>query len=417
MNSLNTLHITDLHYSGTSSEIGDAKDKRVSRVLTEEVCYENSHALFLDMVSELVEKEKIALDMIACTGDIGSGANLEATVPRGMQYLAKLAKRLDVKAKDVLVSPGNHDLDRKHKKKELDFFCVECSKEGFRFASRTDALCTTKKGVPVVVLNSCLGGTEHALLGMPEEIWDQTRSALKELESIPASAGPSLTDDLRSRLEALDIPAIGKSQTGQLLTYLQKSKANCALVLAHHAPAATPNVEIRPYATMLDSGPFLSRLTASGQRVILLHGHAHCDSSLTICAPEEENDGFVTAIGGRGLHGYGEAGACIIRIFLDSERRFLVALVRRFNQRGSTWMRGPIFYLFNRSQSVNSATFSLDGLESNVGYPFEEAAKRIRVPADTHFAEALLRAAGQPRLRLSNLEKPQVDWVVTRIDK
>jgi len=393
--------------------VGDVKDETVSDVLASELTYKDAQDVFFRGAQNLFRKEPV--DVIACTGDLGQGAYPE-TLRLGVLYLAKLADKLGVKREKVIVAPGNHDLCRDADAgEELSEFIRACRKAGFKCAERTKPACLSIKGVPMVALNTCLGGTEHAFHGLPDSFWNAAVSSVRQMELLGRDTTMGLPADLRAQLEAMDIPAIGWSQLDSMLRHLNKAKANCAVVVAHHSPTPTPNIEVRPYGLLVDSGPFIFGLMEGGRRVLLLHGHAHCDSALTAQTPQAPEPGFIATIGSRGLHGNGGAKVSHVQLLITEDRNFLMAVVSRFEQQGSAFHRMESFYIWDSPGSAVQVELDLDKLDRNHQYLFSEIANALGVPGDESLADRLLRLSNRRQLSVTNITNSHKKWIVTRI--
>lgn len=165
----NILHISDLHFSSPSlTGVGDLKDKEISKCFSGEISEFDCRNRFIGEAKRLFDSLRINIDIIACTGDFGWKGNKKC-LALGIKYLAKLSKDLRVPSDHVIISPGNHDLKQKVKiGKELDMFCSKCEEESFIYAKRVEPAFLSEKNIPFIALNSCLGGTEHALHGLPK---------------------------------------------------------------------------------------------------------------------------------------------------------------------------------------------------------------------------------------------------------
>jgi hypothetical protein len=261
--------------------------------------------------------------------------------------------------------------------------------------------------VPIVVLNTCLGGTEYAIHGMPGNYWDDVRAALKTL----LSGKPN--EDL---LDAMDIPAIGNTQLDAVGNHLREQQGNCAIILGHHPPLPTHNSEVRPYATLVDSGQFIYRLISNGHRILYLHGHTHCSSSLVAHSPENFTDGFFACIGDRGLFGTDDATATYIQVITHDNGDFGAALVYRYQKSGASIRSSTQFELRDVLAGDSDTQFDITPLGSNKKISFANARKILRID-DAHtndFALDLLRHHSQRQVSITNLESPPENWNITR---
>ena len=62
--------------------------------------------------------------------------------------------------------------------------------------------------------------------------------------------------------DAMDIPAVGRTQLDKIAEDLQSRDGNCIVVLGHHSPLPTHTQDVRPYATLVDSGQLVFALSA-----------------------------------------------------------------------------------------------------------------------------------------------------------
>jgi predicted MPP superfamily phosphohydrolase len=310
------LHLTDLHFLDNQkpkSRIGDIKDKTLGLALVRELTYDNCAKIFFDKIRSSIGDYNV--DAIAYTGDLG-WQNSNSSIESGADYLLKLAKKFNLKSDRIVICPGNHDIDRKAKSSAaLTTFQRVCKKNGFIFAKWKEPACLKINGLPIIAFNSCLGATEHACHGVPKEIWKETQSYIRRFEKIMGSRG--IDPNLKCMSQAMDIPAIGNSQRAFGLNYLRKEKKNCVIVLTHHNPLPTPNIEGRPYANLVDAGVLISDLM-DNRRVFVLHGHTHCDSALCVKSPESSGSGLFVSLGSHGLHGLdGNASATYLQLLVN----------------------------------------------------------------------------------------------------
>lgn len=408
---MNILHITDLHcgLEETSVPIGDTKDESLTEKFTGQLRYEDCRELFLSRVLDLLQGNPV--DIIACTGDLG-------VLKIGAEYIAKLAGKLVVKPDGVIISPGNHDLDRDARDgNELNEFLDSCADNGFRCAGWETPLCTTVKGVPIVAFNSCLGGTQHTRFGVPEKYWIKARRLLEQMGRLRKDKAFEAMPDLRVKLQALDIPAVGKSQLESASDYLRQTRKKFVIALIHHNPLPTSGVEVRPYATLVDSGRLLSRLVENGRRALVLHGHAHCDSTFQVQIPDSSDDdpGCFTTIGDHGLHGMSDyASATHIQVLVDKDDNFLAGVVSRFVNRGYDFKRESSFYFFDIPSPIRQETPALSTLDVHKKYSFREIADTLGLPPDDNLATTLLRLTTVKPISIGGIGLAKEAWEITR---
>ena len=236
MKRLGILHITDLHHDLAPTEtVGEVKDKAISPWLADDLTYKDPFSLFLNQIKNVLGKKPV--HVLAFSGDIGWGKHPD-TLVMGIERLKALGDRLDLKPTNVLIAPGNHDLVRTGSPgQELEDFIAACRREGFTCAERLKPAIIPIEDIPIIILNTCLGGTEHALHGLPGSFWDDVRIALKQL--LTGATNEEL-------LDAMDIPAIGNTQLDAVGDQLNQQIGNCAVIIGHHPPLPTYNSEVRP---------------------------------------------------------------------------------------------------------------------------------------------------------------------------
>ena len=129
MKRINILHLTDFHF-GLSSDgsSGESSKKVLGPDFVNEIRDYNIRNRFLVFIRRQALNNPI--HVIAFTGDLGLGTTKD-TLVLGVEYLEQLAKGINVSPEHVIVSPGNHDLDRMASDdNELDEFSSLCQKKG-----------------------------------------------------------------------------------------------------------------------------------------------------------------------------------------------------------------------------------------------------------------------------------------------
>ncbi len=250
---LSILHIADLH----CGYVGTRKESPVSSSLTREL---DTHpqTLFLQRMNSLLRSLKV--DIIAFTGDLRWGKT-PSHLSQGVEYLKILKNRLEVEPDNVLVAPGNHDLNRSASSdREFDEFIDACQREGFTCSKRNAPAFKEINGIPVITLNTCLGGTEKAFYGLPEEFWGEICKSVEGISSLGPKFESTLPLAIKDQLIELDIPAVGNSQLEILDKYLSTKKGNCVIILGHHNLLPTHQLVVRPYPDILDSGKLIHNL-------------------------------------------------------------------------------------------------------------------------------------------------------------
>ncbi len=419
METINILHISDLHFltDDPHSPIDKVRDGSISDGLRSELTYKDSKDCFFGNSLNIFGNQKF--DLIACTGDLGY-QNSSNSIKIGAEYIGKLADRLEVPRSDVIVSPGNHDLNRDAEpEKEFEEFSEICSSEDFIFPKINNPAYSELKGIPVIALNTCLGGTEHALHGLPDKFWDLVKKSFKEFsknaDKLKEILDSEMPEELKYQIQSMDIPAIGKSQLESVWSYLRAKEGNFSIILCHHNPVPTPNLEVRPYSSLVDSGPLLYGLMENKRRVFILHGHTHCETTLTTHTDDQEEHGFITSIGSKGLFSSISAAVANIQIIVDSHKNFLTGIISGYSQRGHNFLKRQSYQVFDMPTSEMQTKYQLDNLEANKRFQFSDVASKLGANADEDFAENLLRLSIRKQINITNIDKPLDKWQIDRI--
>lgn len=414
MKRLGILHITDLHV-GFQLEASKIKNSTLSGRLRDELDYKDPRTLFLRKVLHLLEDQRV--DVLAFTGDIGWGKDSK-TLSQGIVYLSKLSGRLNIEKKFVIIAPGNHDLERKAAgNQELDEFVKACDKEGFTYAAGLRPAFIRILDIPIIALNTCLGGTEHALHGLPEDFWKAIQGAVDDIGALSNGNTVEIPAAIKSQLKAMDIPAVGHSQVEKLEEYLREKTGNCAIILGHHNPLPTHALVVRPYAELVDSGQLIFSLIDSGRRILFLHGHTHCDSVLVAQSPENRDTGFIACLGGTGLNelpGGGSASASYIQVLADESCNFLAAVVSRFYQNGAAFSKRQSFFIWDIPTEPSNPRVKINELEPRKTLFFDELADKYAFKDRDALAIELLRRTSYRQIQISGLERSLENWRITR---
>ena len=416
---INILHLTDFHF-GFSSDIlsGQSSQKALAPDFMNEMRDHSIRNRFLVFIKRQTLSNPI--DVIAFTGDLGLGPRRDTRIS-GAEYLGQVANDIGVPPEYVIVAPGNHDLDRTASDDtELDEFCNLCQKKGFTFASRTNPAVVDHFGPLIIAMNSCLGGTQHALYGgLSEEFWKAARDSVRELEQKYESDRlvDKIQEELRYQVQCMDIPALGYNQIDTIADALAENSSNCVIVLMHHNALPASITDIRPYANLIDSGQLIVRLVENGQRVILLHGHIHCDSELNVFPIREDMaGGFVASIGSRGLIDRANAAANLVEICLTGANDFLKASVALIERIGDDFQCHNKYNLLNRHREMGDIELEVrNALELNKTYPFSKVAELLGKPADEELAEKLMQLDPKP-LEIAPQRAPISDWRMNRVE-
>ena len=88
---MNILHLTDLHYS----DKGKDPSKVINAIITK------------------IKEENIVIDFVFFTGDIVNAGSDNAQYSQAVELLfSSLQSELQIDACNIIICPGNHDIDR-----------------------------------------------------------------------------------------------------------------------------------------------------------------------------------------------------------------------------------------------------------------------------------------------------------------
>lgn len=415
MKTTTILHITDLHFSSLREETPSVvRDGEISDEFRREIGGLDIWNRFITDARRLLTNTQI--DVIACTGDLGSDGK-EENLALGIKYLIKLAKDLEVPPQHVVVSPGNHDLKRKVRiGEELNEFCNQCKTEGFTFAERANPAAIYINNMPIIALNTCLGGTEHALHGLTKDFWEAELELLHERETHGdvVQLITQLRSDLKYQVQAMDIPAVGIGQISSCDDVLLRSHGNCAVVLMHHNPIPTSGIDIRPYANLIDSGPLLLRLMENGRHVVILHGHTHSKSGFNMHMHQGDEGGFIACIGSRGFSERSNAVASLVKM-TTTDRNDFIKLDVYFIERNATIFQNNFQYsLSARSIEPFQPSWDLDKLLKNRTFTFREVSDIVGKAPDDSLAQELVQLE-PTSVKILNKGPVLKDWRIIRI--
>ncbi len=414
MRRLGILHIADLHF-GYSPEVERIKKAPISEGLKRELSGDDPRVIFLRKMLDLLGDQQV--DLLAFTGDAGIAKNLE-TIRNGLGYLSEIRDRLNLSEDRVIVSPGNHDLDREAtNQQELAMFFQECNAKKFVIPARQQAVQLIVNGIPVIAINTCLGGTEVAFYALPENLKERITALLAGFSQLSGEMTADIPEKVRSQLDEMDIPAIGNSQLDSITECLRGSTGNCAIVLGHHMLLPTQMLIVRPYAEIVDGGQLMFSLMGSERRILYLHGHAHCDSAIVVRAPDEIDSGFIACLGGNGLHRIptgASASASYVQVLADDNSDFLVAIVSRFQQKGMSFSKSRSFAIWDEGVRISGPSIKIDAFTPGTTLSFDEIVELLSVTDTDKLATDLLRRRSVRQIEIDDFEKPPSYWRIMR---
>jgi len=409
---LGILHIADLHYG--LSEHSRLDKAKISVRLKKDIGPDDPKGIFLGRIPSLAQKHKV--DMLAFTGDLGFGDDSMA-MEEGIEYLSTLGERLSILPEHVVISPGNHDLDRKNASgKEFALLMEKCTAKKFTVSDRENPACIKINDIPVLSLNTCLGGTEHAFYDMPEVFWDKIREILTNIDVLDETLLSEVPEVIKSQLKmaAMDIPAIGQRQCDHAEKCLSDMDGNFAIIIGHHNPLPTHMIVVRPYAEVIDAGRLIFNLLSNERRIIFLHGHTHCDTALLTRAPGIPDSGLMACIGATGLHTIPGSTSSIsfIDVLADDKPDFLCAIVYRYQLQGSNFVQGSPFFVWDEGMRTNKSSISIEKLEAGKTFTVEEIEKELDQGTIDHekLAIELLRHRMTHQIEIQDVDRDIEDW-------
>lgn len=353
MKLLRVLHISDLHRgsAGWNSEsVGDYKDFSVSPAFASSLTKTMADD-FIDAISQWRD-EHGTIDAIACTGDLGNcGAAIK--IEEGASFIKMIQTALRIPDENVLICPGNHDVDREANDKEdaLKGFTNALSKNNFT-DHRLSEEPVVIGGFPIVVLNTCLGAGEHSLF---IERYKQLVSTLSP-EDRQRFNEETKNDNLDHLDDCLDIPAVTTLQRQRIQKAVRTQQTNFFIMLSHHSFVPSNSVEIRPYASIIDAGKTLYDLFSLKKNVIALHGHIHFSSAMMSYEPRLNPNLFFSSIGAGLFNGGLGSSVNILEFICSDDGEYVITIVYEYvkNISGFSLLRSYSIGNHNRRDSLSS---------------------------------------------------------------
>jgi len=213
---------------------------------------------------DLINRESLSVDILVCCGDIGDKAKPSAT-KYAWERIQSLKTAL--KAPLLVATPGNHDVDSRHKYNEHDAkgtlqaltppFPLPLEADNDKFWSKNFVV-VTHDASRIVVLNSSAYHGEQPADGRPSE-FERGRIAASTLARL---------------VQALD----------------GTPPAKVNLLVCHHHPHKYGDIQVPDYSEMQGGDALLAYLAGGTVgRWMVIHGHKHhpriCYSSGTATAP------------------------------------------------------------------------------------------------------------------------------------
>lgn len=237
------------------------------------------------------------------------------------------------------------------------------------------------------------------------------------MEGLSEDLGSSIPSEFRPLLKEMDIPAIGQDQLETVNNFLKDTEGNCAVLLGHHNPLPTHQLVIRPYAGLVDAGQLIFEMINTEKRIIFLHGHTHCDTTLIANCPEILYSGFIACLGANGLHRLpwgGVPSAAFIKLLADENGNFLAAIVSRFQMNGVSFMKTQNFPIYDDTARNFRSTIAFDNLDPEVSYTFDQVFERLNLSDKQKLKVELLKRRSLRQIKIADVDRSEEDWRITR---
>lgn len=278
MAAIRILHIADIH---GSKEIKIPSPEVSIHTNLED--HETGLSIFnkaIENISRNVEKFDGRINSIVIAGDLVAPDEAKNDFDAVLREIDSLRASLYLEKHDIIVVPGNHEVDwNADQNEELAFFQENVKKWGFVSPYGSVNLnhwtCPTPR-VEIWPLSS-------PTVTVP---WGRIPEASRILENVKKGLLEEKMKDLDRVLEILDpfvktklsIGMIGRGQMDKLKSNLPERPEReevLRIAVLHHAPtSASSEHELDEYHSLLDAGFFIRRLWDLGFRIVI-HGHTH----------------------------------------------------------------------------------------------------------------------------------------------
>lgn len=413
MKSIRLLHITDFHFGkgNVYEDTADIKDKSVSKSIISKI-NSNWTEEFYSSIENWSKINRTKIDAIVCTGDIGD-SGIPKNIELGVKFLEQLCQRLEIDKNQIYLCPGNHDLQRNNERTEFDVYERKLKAVSINnFSVYDNSFTATIKGIPLIALNSCLGGTSQSEFSIKFN---------KIIQNIPNEQRTEITDELNKLgqnylLDFLDIPAIGNKQIKETLDFISQNDSDSAIILMHHNPVPNDSIEIRPYCNIVDSGKFLTELLNTKKKIFILHGHTHFNYDILSYFPNGDGN-YISAIGCGALNDSANSKANIYEFYYQDDNSHIITKVHRIYRIGSASFGIKYSHnIFDKGISIDEAPIISKLLSLNDSIKFSDLAKDLKSINITE--KLLLRTILKQESFLINIEKRDSDyfqnWVIIK---
>lgn len=211
---------------------------------------------FLEKFVNFIQKENIVADYLFVSGDITDNAQPDQ-IELAITIILSIAKSLNVPEKNIIVTPGNHDVDWSILK--------EHDPTGFRWGQRYEPL--VKLGMPILNLKNATVGN------ITEEPYFSAWS-FDDLIVVSYNSSHHDNPDEANHHGYIDPEHLKALDT--YLSSLERSSETAYVFLVHHHPIlySEPISEMRDFSAMINSENLLNLLSRY-KFDLVIHGHRH----------------------------------------------------------------------------------------------------------------------------------------------
>ena len=410
MKSLRLLHVTDLHrkvVTGVDPKdiLVDLKDKAIPEK------YNNIVTDYWERncIKEILQWERLhsKIDAIVCTGDLGNRGDIR-TIEEGAAFLSLMCKELNIGKENMIVCPGNHDLERDKGDSAFDNFETALKNEGFKNFCTNDIQVVKIKNVSIFAANSCLGGTAQSLF---IEKYKETISKLSDAEK------QKIESELNNlcqtyMIDFLDIPIIGNEQAEGLREKITSLDDNdSAIILMHHNPYPNKSIECRPYCNIIDAGKFLNILRGTNKNIFILHGHIHFEDSIITFSPKNKNN-FISSLGNAALNNENGSMVSILEFFFTDSGSHILTKVHKIYKDGSGFIRDKDYSICDHKLTSDQIKINYESqLRANNKLTFAQLSKKTKNPNDDDLLKVLLR---DPSIDFDRNTEDYKQWLISK---
>lgn len=338
------------------------------------------------------EYSNAQIDAIVCSGDFGWTGDKES-IAEGVFVLAKVSKDLGIPLDNVIVCPGNHDLNRDDKDGAFNHFEAALKVSGIHnyCGNGKKVALISPKNIPIIAVNSCLGATERSIFV------DKYRELVKTLDTATQEAFIKEAEKLEADylIDYLDIPAITPTQRDDLVKTIDREtkdkNIDTAIIMMHHHLFPPAHTEVRPYCNILDAGMLLKDLREMTNNIFVLHGHVHnADFTLSFSPRHEGN--FISTLGVGAFDGDPGASTNIIELFFSDIGEHLITMVYSFKTEKTGGYTPQIPYrICDRKLSLNEQKIDYHKpLTENRSLLFSELATNLGVTDNDTLVKVIL---------------------------